>query len=280
MNTFFGFGDKSSYDEVPQERAPLGPGDIGKIVGAKANEIKDNVGAKANEIKDNTVKISGTITEINRENPGSYRIWKIISGLLMMASSLLNFVMSSVGFEPREIVLALYSFFFGFLICLMEARVFFLPESWKDRMYRLFNMLSYTWGKGAYFLSVGVFSVSQGEYRLDYVAGVFTILVGILCLSTSYGANKKLRELHEIISNRASLKMALTHSFSSNGYVSRMNLRHFFATNGISLSSHELEAVFDFFDSDKNDFVSVEDFCLWYDALAQTIASDDIPLLV
>lgn len=272
MKNLFGYGSTSNdAAATPNLSTPLTTGsDLGKIVGTKANEIKDN-----------TVKITEKIAEINRQNPSSYRTWKILSGVLMMASSGLNFVLSFVKNEFDEIVLALYSFFFGFLICLMEARTFLLPEAWRERMYRLCRLLDYTWGKGAYFISVGVFQASQGNYQLDFVAGFFTFLVGLLCLSTSRNTNAKLRQLHAALSNGLALRTSLTLSFSSGGYVNRANMRHFFATHGIALSSHELESVFDAFDTDRNEKVSVDEFCLWYDALAQNLVSgDETPLLV
>lgn len=101
-------------ESEPTEGTPLSSS------GSSGNKVKDG----AEFVKAQTAKLF----EMTQEGPLSFRILAFLGGIGMIVAGLIDIVADSMTFNPAGLLVALYAFIFGIIICAIEGKRFDIPD--------------------------------------------------------------------------------------------------------------------------------------------------------
>ena len=230
-----------------------------------AQTTEENVRAAPDYLKRQASKLY----ELSKNGPLSFRIMAFLGGLGMVAAALYDFICNILVFSGAGILISIYTLVFGAGICALEGRVFSFPASWQRVIKFYFRILDYTWGRGILYAFVGSLQMSQPN-KVNLLVGTYMIVVGLVALSSSIGAGKKLAQLREAIDSQRNLKVYFTElDADRNGLLSEKEFAILLGSLEVDVSYQELVACFNAIDKNDDDSISFEEFNAWWAAWGQ-----------
>jgi len=220
-----------------------------------------------NKVKEGARKLFN----ITREGPLSFRILAFLGGIGMIVAGLIDIIADSiVTFNPAGLLVALYAFIFGILICAIEGKRFDIPDHIEKTAKFYFRILDYTWGRGGLYAFAGSLLHTQPS-KVNVGVGVYMIFVGVVALISSLAAGKKLAEVREALDSKRELRnMFDMHDADGNGSLKPAEFAGLCSDLGVVVSYQELVACFNAIDKNDDDKVTYDEMVAWWRSWGST----------
>lgn len=199
--------------------------------------------------------------QICREGPLSFRILAFFGGIGMVFASLVHPI---IHFSVPALVIAIYTFWFGVLICVVEGRVFDVPKSWQRTVKFYFRVLDFVWGRGVIWAFAGSLMLSQPS-PINNACGFYMIFVGLVAITASIAAGTKLAKLRLAIDSKRDLKRIFgTFDVDEDDALSEKEFASLCFDLGVDVTYNELTACFNAIDKNDNGVITFDEFRDWW----------------
>lgn len=195
-----------------------------------------------------------------------FRALAFVGGLGMMVTSLMFFIFH---FAVRKLLLTLFTFFFGFLICVLEAPFFFSSSltviQARETILEYSNFLRFLWGRGCFQLFAGLLQLTQVKCHMASGSGAFMCFVGILSILVGRSASRRIKELRNSLNDEKLVKERFQqHDTDGDGFINSSQFSSLLRSFGVALSAKETEIAFHYLDRDDDDLVSEMQVIEWW----------------
>jgi len=161
--------------------------------------------------------------------------------------------------------LSVYTFFFGFVIVMLESQGIFFPDDWKKRIKVQAKFLTMLNGRGALYVFLGTLLMAQWPDFWESIAGLYMAFLGSFMFFVGLHTKSKLDSVRSSLKNEAAARAAFK-AADANGDGSLIveELAVLCAHMGSSLGTQELESALQTLDKDGNGSVEEDEFIHWW----------------
>uniref|UniRef100_A0A7S2UFW0 EF-hand domain-containing protein n=1 Tax=Attheya septentrionalis TaxID=420275 RepID=A0A7S2UFW0_9STRA len=201
------------------------------------------------------------------EGPKALRPIFFVAGCFMMATSVLDWVHGMFYFSPTHALVAIYTFCFGFVTCLLEGEHVLGNDwmVWQRNLHKHINLFRFVWGRGAFYFFAGSLQFSHMEPLLNMISGGIMMSLGLPSFILGLRTVKKLKLLRESLSDDSGLKQTFDiYDTNGDGYLEPASFSALLKSVGVMLTGDEIVAEFDKMDSDNDKLISFPEFETWW----------------
>jgi hypothetical protein len=132
----------------------------------------------------------------------SFRIAGMVGGVIMIVSGGLSFYGNFLALSLIQEVLSVYTFFFGFIVVMLEAQGFIYLTAVKSVIKTQAKFLTLLNGRGIFYCFLGTILFAQPGFGND-VLGIYMIVVGIFMFIVGVHSKFKLDGLRSHLKDEA-----------------------------------------------------------------------------
>jgi len=252
MKSYFTRKNKTTNDEeTPKEDTTLLVKNVDPLM-EEARLIPKYIAKELPELKNRVL-----------EGNAIFRLLAFLAGLFMTILSFIDFFSGIVGTSKADIVISVYTFVFGIIICLLEGRSYICSARLRSASSFYVRIFNFTWGRGMLYILAGFTQLSQTS-KLDILNSYFTISIGFMFILGSYTASDKLKNLREKLYNKELLIKSFKEFSKNQGYLTSSDFANMCGRLGLQLTYHELIISFENLDKDDDKKITLEEFQAWW----------------
>jgi hypothetical protein len=161
-------------------------------------------------------------------------------------------------------LLNLYQVLFGLLIVGLESQKPVLQSELKTFLFEYFRFLFTLFGRGCFYVLVGVVVMAANPWT-NFFVGAFTTIVGFASLFFGFRSSQKLVALKAMLIDEVAVRMTFSkYDTDCDQKVTWSQFSDLLAELGVNLSHQELEAAVSLIGNDMERTVTADAFCAWY----------------
>lgn len=195
----------------------------------------------------------------------TWRILGLIAGALIIFVHSLSFFGDLFGLSPFLCVMDIYLILFGACAIVLEYKDTFLPTKYIQLLHQEALFLYKPYGRAAFYIFVGVLLVVKGGI-LDFLVGLYTLIVGGIIFYGSSQAHAQLKELRQSVKSEAELEFKFREfDVDRSGFIDHSEFKKLCASLGRNMSDNEVETATFLLDRNNDGKLSLEEFKAWYE---------------
>uniref|UniRef100_A0A7S1YV34 EF-hand domain-containing protein n=1 Tax=Trieres chinensis TaxID=1514140 RepID=A0A7S1YV34_TRICV len=214
-----------------------------------------------------TIATASRVRTMAEEGPLSFKVMAFLAGILMIATSVLDFLNGLLHINPTHVVVAAYVCGSAFVMIILEGRGF-IPEivikKFQDPIHDNAKFLRYVSGRGAFYFFAGLLQFGHWSF-LNMISGGVVMFIGSLFVVVGRSTAPKLGELRAAIGDESHLQVLFVENDrDKDGFMTVEDFEGLVGTLDLNFSRNECLAAFDAMDGDDKGKVSYDDFKVWW----------------
>jgi len=199
------------------------------------------------------------------EGPMTFRVAALAGGFVMILQGFYSFLGEFLTLSMLQAILDIYTFFFGFVIVMLEGRGFLYPSSVKALLARQAKFLTLLNGRGALYVFLGTLRIAQWPDLGATLLGWYMVLLGLTMAIVGHHAKTKLDTVRVLLPEEQLVRMAFQKAdVEGDGSLTLAELGQLCSTLGSTLGAHELETALATLDRNGNGQVEYAEFLDWW----------------
>lgn len=224
----------------------------------------ENASAAANQAGTFAKEQAEEVKRLASEGDFSIRLFALLGGLAMIVTSILGFIGKFVTLRWVNAIIAVYCFFFGIIMVMLEGRRIPFAKKLEGSLYKYALFLKYVWGRGLLYFVAGTLQISSGGL-LELIVGAFVAIVGIAFIIVGRLSAKKLKSLKTSAFSENTLRAEFTDAAGGASHVNMVQFKVLCDSLNVDLNRRELEATWMEVEKADRDEVTFREFKIWWD---------------
>mmetsp|Transcript_27568 Transcript_27568/g.56556 ORF Transcript_27568/g.56556 Transcript_27568/m.56556 type:complete len:180 (+) Transcript_27568:73-612(+) len=138
------------------------------------------------------------------DGPMSFRMLGVLGGSAMIIFGFCAFLGKFFSFSMLEAVLQVYTFFFGFIIVMLEGQGMFYPAEWKNIVKKQAKFLTLLNGRGVFYVFIGTLLMAQWPDFWESLLGVYMVVLGVAMFVVGFHSKTKLDNMRTLLQDEVS----------------------------------------------------------------------------
>jgi hypothetical protein len=195
------FGRSSSKSKVSETTALTSSAPAAAVEEAKplmdtANDMIEKGMAAANIIgaKDYMEEQLKSLKGLSSKGPMSFRVMALCGGVAMVVQCFMGSLSKFFSFSPLQALIEVYCGIFGVMVVILEGQDYKFLSGFRATLQEHAKFLTFTWGRGMFYVFAGSLMVSQFNL-FDLAVGGWMVFTGATSIIVGGATANKLTEL-------------------------------------------------------------------------------------
>eukprot|EP00567_Pseudictyota_dubia_P016167 CAMPEP_0197438244 /NCGR_PEP_ID=MMETSP1175-20131217/5291_1 /TAXON_ID=1003142 /ORGANISM="Triceratium dubium, Strain CCMP147" /LENGTH=330 /DNA_ID=CAMNT_0042967931 /DNA_START=30 /DNA_END=1022 /DNA_ORIENTATION=- len=254
-----------------------------KVAAAKTHDVavKAYAGAAvgAAVAADFTKKHATEFGTFVMDGPIGFRVLAFVGGCLVIGASIRDMVEEIIFTDPFQTFVACFNVFFGTIMILLESTAVFKKTPWRKTIYTQAAILKTTFGRGFFYLYLGLSICAQNFSVFSFWIGVYVIALGGIAVGVGWWTQRSLTKLREALNSEELVEKTFSEcDLNDSGELDLDEFKAMCKTLGVPMNKVQLMAVFDVIDTSdigkRKNRITLEEFKKWWsewDDLAEVL---------
>ena len=233
------------------------------------SEYASNVFSKENfqQVGNAAIEQIDELKQQTQDGDFSIKMLGFIGGVLLLVIASLEIVHKAVQLNVAGVFVELYTVILGAIVFILEGKQMILTSSVITKLHKYALFLKYLWGRGTLYFIAGTLQLTQFDL-LNYIAGVYMCMLGVLYIFIGQRTASKLRSLKSSMISEYTLRTNFQEAASTtkinDGRLDRIQFRTLTQSLGMDMTRRETEAAFYYIPKEDSEKLTYEEFVTWW----------------